>query len=654
MQTMLCEEILSPGGLIAEKHPGYEFRPHQIEMAKAVERAISARQHLIAEAGTGIGKSLAYLAPFIIWSKKEYKKVAISTYTKTLQEQLVNKDLPFLQDSMDIDFTFALCVGSENYLCRRRLVRLMEQGLLDIFEKTEEVEKIIAWEKETDTGLRMGMDSSVSDRTWSHVCRQSDLCRGNRCHWRKDCFYAKARKAQAKADILVLNHHLFFANLASGGKVLPDYDAAVFDEAHTLEDVATNHLGVQISNAQVNFLLNIIYNARTRKGLVTRIPELAIEKEKFIELIRNARGKSDSFFRLMLDKLGSEEGRKRVRSPLSFDNVLEGPLRSLSGELLSMRDRIEDEDDKKDLEAYAGRCKAIAQGIKAFMEQVMEEHVYWVETAARPHYILCSLRISPINVAKAMKEEIFDITRPSVLTSATLTTDGTFRFIKERVGLTDAQELLAGSSFDYKKQALLYVADRLPDPSYHMQEYQKTAASKVEEILNITRGRTFVLFTSYQMLELVRSRIDIEGVEILCQGQLPQWKLLQRFKQRPSSVLFATYSFWQGVDVPGEALRCVIITKLPFAVPDEPVIEARLEHLVSKGVEPFRHYQLPQAVIMLRQGFGRLIRTRSDTGVVAILDPRMRTRSYGRAFFNSLPECTRATRIDEMRGWLIK
>ena len=648
---MRIDEIFKADGPIGKSLPHYELRPQQVEMAKAVEEAIGKERHLIVEAGTGVGKSLAYLIPFICWTAKEDKKVVVSTYTKALQEQLVKKDIPFLRETLKIDFNFALCLGGENYLCLRRLNQAWQHGLLHIGGEAAELEKISRWKEETETGLRLELSFEPSEKVWSLICRERDLCLGNRCPFRANCYYAKARAIQAKAHILVANHHLFFANLASGGQVLPDYQAVVFDEAQNLEEVAASYLGLQISNTQVKFLLDTIYNPETEKGLISRLGELENKSRKdLIGKVDESRRACDIFFSNVVERFGYDAMTRRMRKANLLDNLLSGPLSTLSKALKELLDTVSDEEDQQEIKGYAQRCRDLGRGLESIIEQKLDDYVYWLEIVPKRRYIRTALYSSPLNVAVLLKEYVFDITRPVVLTSATLSVNKSFQFMEERLGLEKTEELLLDSPFDYKNQVLLYISDDLPDPSYELEAYQEEVGASIRRIVKITSGRAFVLFTSYRMLDKVYAGLQgsLNDIKLLRQGDLPRWKLLESFKKEEKAVLLATNTFWQGIDVPGRALECVVISKLPFAVPDNPLVEARLEYLASEGKDPFTGYQIPQAIIMFKQGFGRLIRHRRDLGIVAILDPRVRTRGYGRTFLNSLPPCREVRDIEEL------
>ncbi|HAX62229.1 MAG TPA: helicase c2, partial [Elusimicrobia bacterium] len=639
------------------------------QMAVAVENAIAKKSHLLVDAATGIGKTLAYIIPFIYWSKENKKRVIISTYTKTLQEQIANKDLPFLQKILPVDFKFALCVGSENYICIRRLSRYRQLGL---FSATQlggsasggdgegTLENIIKWVKDTKTGLKFEIDFAVSDELWHSICRESDICLGKKCTYgNRECFYSKAKAEQYKSDILVSNHHLFFANIASGGRVLPTYHAVVFDEAQNIEEVASDQLGIEISNTGLNYILSRIYNPKKNSGLHRSLNLSKKEKEQFIDGVVAVRSSADIFFSELLNKFGAEPKVKRIREKNIFINTLEHSLIQLAQTIKRFRDKTEDEEVLAEIKSYSASLVSLNNGLNTIIGQIYDDYVYWIEILQkRRRGIKIVLYAAPIDVSKVLREKIFEKTSPVVLTSATLSTDKNFSFIKERLGLDESDELLLDSPFDYRNNVILYIPEDMPDPKHEPEEFNKKSFEEIKKILEITQGRAFCLFTSYKMLDEINGQLSALSADpcggkkygIFRQGDLPKWKMLDGFKKSKNAVLLGTDTFWQGVDVPGRALECVIITRIPFSVPDEPLTEAKMEYLERLGKNPFTHYQIPQALIMLKQGFGRLIRRKSDVGIVAILDPRVKTRQYGEKFLKSLPACKNVSSIEELKS----
>lgn len=669
------KNIFNDDGLLDKNLKNYEHRPQQIKMAEAIQEAIEKKCHLIVEAGTGIGKTIAYLVPFIFWSKENKKRIIISTYTKTLQEQIAKKDLPFLQKTLPVDFKFALCVGSENYICLRRLSRYYRQGL---FDNKDTLERILKWVKQTQTGLKLEINFFISGEFWQSICRESDLCLGKKCiHSRKQCFYTKSKLKQQRADILVANHHLFFTDIASGNRVLPGYDAIVFDEAQNIEEVAADHLGSEVSNTGLNYILGRIYNSKKNSGVHRQLNISQKDSEQFIDGVVAVKETANVFFTELLSKFGTDAGVdpvsgsrsdfigassnrvKRLREPNIIENPMGQPLVNLSEILKRFRFKTDNEEIQVELKSYASRLLVINNNLNAIISQSYSNYVYWIEILSRRRGIKIVLYAAPVDVAPILKETVFDKTSPIILTSATLAIDkrparpqrsGWFDFIKERLGLDTPGELLLDSPFDYKTQVLLYISEDMPDPKYEPEKFNKKSIEEIEKIIKITQGRTFCLFTSYRMLNDIYGHLStLNEYKIFKQGEIPKWQMLTGFKKHKNAVLLGTDTFWQGVDVPGKALECVIITRLPFAVPDEPLVEAKMEYLEKQGRDPFIHYQIPHAIIMFKQGFGRLIRHKKDIGIVAVLDPRIKTRGYGAKFFNSLPECRNVSTIDELK-----
>ncbi len=604
----------------------YEHRPQQTEMAVAVEKALEDTTHLIVEAGTGVGKSLAYLVPLVLWAREENQRAVVATYTKALQQQLVEKDLPFLRSVLG-DFRYALCVGGENYLCLRRFDHLRIGNLYEQNE-IEPLNRLFAWSTMTRTGLRSELDIEPSAGLWGKACRQADLCFGKDCSYYKDCFYLKAKAIEQQAHILVANHHLFFADMATGGNVLPLYKAVVFDEAHQIEDVATDYLGIEITNFSVRSLLDMLLSQRTRRGLLTRLTVQDADSQAVHGMVDGLRVISDNFF-LNLHPVLTKETTLRIRRRNIVPDILSGPLMELRDALVELK--AETQEEELEIKALAGRAQSFATAVRVNLEQSADGFVYWAQRENARYRLVAS----PIDVAETLRENLFGKTGTVVLTSATLSAAGAFTYIKNRLGLDAPMELLLDSPFDFPNQALLYIAPGLDDQQ--ASGYQEKFDAELSAVLSVTRGRTLVLFTSYGQLRKSAEtlRREMPGLGFLCQGEMPPYRLIEQFKNMPTAVLMGTASFWQGIDIPGDALQCVVIAKLPFAVPDEPIVEARLERLKN----PFFEYQVPQAALLFRQGFGRLIRAKTDRGAVAVLDSRIMTKGYGKWFLRSIPKC---------------
>jgi len=621
-------------------------------MAKAIGKAISSGRHLFVEAGTGIGKSLAYLVPFIEWAVKENKKVIVSTYTKTLQEQLIKKDLPFLEKVLEPDFRFVLCVGSRNYLCLRRFNHDINYGLFED-KKTEKIGKIDKWQSRTITGLRSELDFEPGETVWSKICRESDLCLGKKCAYKKECFYNRAKLKERRAHILVTNHHLYFSNLISGGRVLPDFDSVVFDEAHMLEDVATAFLGIEISNFRIKYFLDSIFNPQSGKGFLPKIRRLDRRRTEGIikERLEETRASAKTFFSEAVSCFGGNSRISRIRTKNAVYNHLKEPLLGLTSILEELLKDIREEENRVEIKSLIFRGKEISTGLETIINMNLDGYVYWVEILKRDRHPKCILNAAPIDISREFRNQVLDKVKPVIFTSATLSTNGNFEFQKRGLGAEEADELLLGSPFDYGKNVLLYTPGRMPDPRIEPELYQEEVVAEIRKILSIIKGGTFLLFTSFKMMDAVYEALKgtAQTAAIMRQGDAPRYHLLEKFREKEHSVLMGTNTFWQGIDMPGKTLECVIITKLPFAVPDDPIVEAKMEMIRSQNKNPFIHYSLPQAIIMLRQGFGRLIRRSSDAGMVAILDPRTKTRYYGKSFLDALPDCGTASELKQVK-----
>ncbi len=629
------ERVFGLGGWLARHHPRYEHRPAQLEMAEEVAAALENRKHLIAEAGTGTGKTLAYLVPIILSGKR----VVISTGTKNLQEQLFTKDLPFLKKLFP-DVRATLMKGRANYLCRQKLYDAERQPVLSGLDEMDLFAQIRKWEQRTQTGDRVELHHmpDTSD-LWSKLDARRDTCTGQKCPEFSRCFITLMHQRAAESDIIIVNHHLFFADLAlkqdDYASLLPDYAAVIFDEAHDLEDVATQYFGMQFSNYRAEELARDTEQTLKQKDLkIADVPAA----------VGDLRRRSEMFFDLFPAGEGRHPFDRRDQflegNRAHYSNVQNALLR-LETELKRVPDRPEE------INNLARRAEELRKTLETVLESQDRNYVYWWERRGRGIFV----EASPIDVSAILRERLFEKVECTVLTSATLVVGGTFDFLKRRLGLDNATERVFPSHFDFKQQALLYTPQQMPDP--REPNFGARAADEVVEILKATRGRAFVLFTSYQQMrdtfERVRSRVRYP---MLIQGQAPRNALLERFRTTPHAVLFATSSFWQGVDVQGEQLSAVIIDRLPFAVPSDPVVAARIRQLNEDGGNAFMEYQVPQAVISLKQGFGRLIRSTTDRGVLVILDPRIIKMRYGQQFFESLPDYGRTSRIEAVKEFM--
>jgi ATP-dependent DNA helicase DinG len=624
------ERMLGPGGVVAANHPLYEHRPGQIQMAQAVMDAFEQNQHLCVEAGTGTGKTLAYLLPVIFSNKR----VIISTATKNLQEQLFFKDVPFLEKTLGQKLSVCYMKGRGNYLCWNRLEEIEGQAYLFSPHDPEYLRLIKKWAQKTRTGDRAELTELPEDfALWRHLDARRETCSGQKCRNFEACFVTRIRQQAMESDIVIVNHHLFFADLAlrqeDFGSVLPDYSAIVFDEAHEIEDVATQYFGVMVSNYRIEELIRDAGAVLAETGassafLVDQLSKLAERARTFFACFQRKEG------RFVLQPLSAGNG---MRHGLNGDDNLSDAYRTLRLELHVVRTALESIPTRNDkIESLSRRSMELEGELAVILEIESKEHVYWCENRGRGVF-LCA---SPIHVADLLKDRLFSQVNSAILTSATLATGGNFSFVKSRLGLEEACDLIIPSHFDFAGQAILYVPRNIPEP--REEGWGPQACRELETILDASDGRAFVLFTSYaQMDQVYQSLKNRLRFPMFIQGEKSKSGLLESFRNTPKAVLFATSSFWQGVDVQGEQLSCVVIDKLPFSVPSDPVVAARIAQITESGGNAFYEYQIPTATILLKQGMGRLIRSKTDRGILALLDKRMITKSYGKIFLQSLP-----------------
>jgi ATP-dependent DNA helicase DinG len=665
-------QFFAPGGVLARTHPAYEFRRGQLQMAQAVEQALEEKRHLIVEAGTGTGKTLAYLMPVI----RSGKRVIISTGTKNLQEQLFYKDIPFLEQALfgnnagtaasavqaeHSPGRLSVCYmkGRNNYLCRKKLYDLTDQPVLSGLEEIEQYRAIAAWEKATATGDRAELaDLPEASALWHKLDARSDACIGQKCSEWERCFITEMRRRGMESDIIIVNHHLFFADLAiklqaegaPDAGILPEAAAVIFDEAHELEDVAGNYFGISVSNLRVEDLARNVESSLQHNRMLSASLSGALG---------SLRERSQFFFSLLPPgdgRFAFETRREFLEENGDEFLALNQSLARLAGELEGLPQKPEE------IFNFVRRAQEIQVQLGFAMESDDRNTVFWIERrggrmnspqghrgAAKTREGFSGrqnvfLQATPIDVGPILRECLWSKLECAVLTSATLAVGGGFEYIRQRLGLEHARESVLPSHFDYENQALFYVPPDLPDA--RTPQFTPKAAERIRQLLEITRGRAFVLFTSYaQMNEVYQRLLGELEFPVLRQGDAPKSALLEEFRLTPNAVLFATSSFWQGVDVQGEQLSCVIIDRLPFAVPSDPVVAARVKAIDADGGNAFFQYQVPAAVITLKQGFGRLIRSLQDRGLLVLLDNRILKKQYGRVFIESLPNYRKTTEM---------
>lgn len=636
-------QLLGPDGRFARLCSGYEHRDEQVQMAEAVADALLHKERLLVEAGTGVGKTVAYLAPAILHATGG-RPVIVSTHTINLQSQLVNKDIPLMASVMeDHPFRAVLMKGRSNFLCLKEL----DHAQAGLPYEDAQFGKLLKWASSTQTGDISDLDFAFPD--WNEVCCNGDTCKGAECAYHSErCFYYKMRREANAADIVIVNHALFFADLGlrmvnPREGILPDYGAVIFDEAHHLEDVATGAFGIEFSNHRVPMLLNRI---KKRRDIGISPGEL-----QFIESVNNSlfdafgrMSKSEFFF----DEIYESEGKSRVEETAT---ELITVLDSLNTQLAA-QDTDGNPELKDRVDGYRRMIGRIREELRDLFFATQPDYFRWAERPSGSRFVNCYLHFTPVNVAELFKSALWECTDSVICTSATLSNSGTFCYMKGRLGLEETNELILGSPFDFMSQSLLYVPADLEIPS-SSDDYADSLANRIREILMATNGRAFMLFTSYRMMHAAFERlVDSVPFRLLVQGDMSNEKLIKEFREDESACLMGVHSFWEGVDVKGERLSCVIIDKLPFAVPDTPTNKARCERIEAEGGNWFAEYAIPQAQIRLKQGFGRLIRTKTDYGVVAILDSRIHRKFYGKEFLKYLPRCKGTKTVSKIRDFL--
>lgn len=628
------QSVFRGEGLLQKYFDGYESREEQIQMAEFVEEVCFTKKNGIMEAGTGTGKSLSYVIPLAGYSLYEKKRVAVSTETRALQRQLIDGDIPLavriLQDSMDRDLKWELCLGGNNYPCRLRWELLRKSGrenreIMDMLEKAFQQKNVIT-----------RFDLDVSETSWNRINRQYDMCQGNRCPWFGGCSFQLARKRWFDADLLVMNHYLYFSGYAGIRRILPHIDVMIFDEAHSLEDICSRQLGLHLEAIELREILHVIEGSSTRFQVALLFPSK--EKEEIEQLSREVWKSSHRFFENLGSMIPSGSSSLTLRSPLNPEEDIIGVLKRL---LDAVNSRLNDYDSHESiniiLERVSNGLYQWFTGLRRFIRQEMEGYVYWVERTGSDLFAGIACHAQPVDVSGLMKREVMDDHSSVLFVSATLSVSNRFTFIERRLGIENHDILSVPSPFNYQEQTLLYIPENMPDPDED--EYMERSLQEISGIVEILDGNCLLLFTSHISLKAFADALK-ERTErpVVAQGEMEASGAIERFRSLSGGLLLGTHAMWQGIDLPGDQLRGVIIMRFPFEVPDNPVHQARMERLEKMGLNPFLSYAMPQAVIRLKQGFGRLIRGKSDRGIVAIMDSRIVNRRYGTHFMKSIPE----------------
>ncbi len=634
---MRAVDLLGPGGPFSRGLEGYEERSAQLEMAELVERALAAEGVALVEAGTGTGKTLAYLVPAILSGKK----VVISTGTKTLQDQIMQRDLPLLERHLGLPVSAACLKGLGNYLCLRRYQEFVHSPEADRSHNARYLPLLREFRATTESGERSELSGVPEDASlWGEVQSGADTRIGQRCSHYEACFVTRMRRAAEAAQIVVVNHHLFFADLAlrsAHGGVLPNFDAVIFDEAHQIEDVVTEFFGVRVSTTRVSVL------ARDAERAFRAARRFHVAEPLLSGVVASA----SAFFASLPSGHGAEVGKQPL-SPGTLAGRVREPMLQFDTALEALASQAQLDAHESEAIAHVGkRVQRLRDEIAQIVDGRNAAQVLWTDARGKS----TSLGASPVDVGDILRERLFGTSRSVILTSATLTTGGSFSFIRERLGIDfEVEELSLPSPFDFSAQAALYLPQALPEP--RDPEFVAAAAREILALIQITGGGAFVLCTSLRMMQQLHAVCGLSlHPKPLVQGMAPKTELLATFKARANGVLFASASFWEGVDVPGDALRLVIIDKLPFEVPSDPLVRARCERMDERGESAFMKYLVPNAALTLKQGFGRLIRTRADRGVVAVLDRRLTSKGYGRVFLKSLPDASRCSSLDEVHAF---
>ncbi|MCB0726526.1 MAG: DEAD/DEAH box helicase [Ignavibacteriae bacterium] len=656
------DRFFSADGILSENFDSFEYRSQQKEMAEKILSTLESKLHLFIEAPTGIGKSFAYLVPAIYYAKKNQKKVIVSTYTINLQEQLINKDIPFLQRILPIEFKAKILKGRNNYLCPKRLMHAMESSNV-LFETEEQhnLELLYQWSKRTKDGTRSDIDFPLNEEVWNSVCSERGICTHKTCGGdNTNCFYQKAKKELADSDVIIVNHHLFFTLFDGISEDKDGYlyrnDFVIFDEAHTVEQVATDHIAPSLSREMVKYHLLKLYNHQKKKGFLLTLPSLHIQA-----IIQNLLDLNTAFFYRLRRSLFELNGDKpqgltcRIYDKNIEENLMKGEMDNLLKNLRSLRPNCKSEEQENELNEFIIRFSEMNYILDDFLNQKKNEikdnnkkrseFVYWVELSSQKPESNVSICSSPVDISDYFRENIFRPNNSTILTSATLTINNNFEYFKNRLGGESVLESRLDSPFDFYRQVKIYIPKDIPTPSKDVNSiYEEKLTEWINYFIGLTKGKALVLFTNSALMKNIgkelKENLASDNIELLIQGAgISRSRLLKHFKNDINSVLFGLDSFWMGVDVPGESLSNLIMTRLPFQVPSHPVVQAKMEFIEQNGGNSFFEYSLPEAILKFRQGVGRLIRHNTDQGIIAILDNRIINKSYGKYFLNSIDEC---------------
>ena len=638
-------DVFSANGLLQKLLPDYEYRKEQLIMADFIEERLCDHEIAFIEAGTGTGKTLAYLVPVIFYALENDKKVALSTETKALQKQLVDKELPLIEklikEKSDKKFKYSLCLGGWNYPCLKRFESLINKGSFsrkDI-KSIEKIENLFSRNM-----VFTFFDIKVSRSIWSDINRESEACNTFRCKLASKCVYLRARREWSESNILIMNHYLYFSNLASGKTYLPQCDIAVFDEAHSIKEIAAQQLGFEIQRDDL-FDIFSQFSSSAKRNLINYIDDEKI-KERINEIVPSLMQETDRYFNMLRSFINPPAMYQRLKEILPHGNDVIKNMKSLMLILSDIDENSIEEHHKLELDIARGRLFLFTENLNIFINQLHEDYVYWIERGGKALIEDISIKYQPVDVAEIIGPDVFSYNSCFFL-SATLAIEKDFTFIASHLGVHDYSSLALDSSFDYQTQAILYIDKTLNEPGD--KSYISKAADRSVEIITSLNGNCLMLFTSYKMLRDVKQLImDKIDMSIYSQDEMASAAALESFISSENTILMGTHSFWQGIDLPGDLLRGVIMMRLPFSVPDSPVMEAKIERITNSGGNPFYALQVPEAVLKFKQGFGRLIRRRTDKGIIAVLDSRVINKSYGKHFLKSIPECSVVYSINDL------